>query len=169
MAKVSSPFVRSAYNYDVSSVSDETALCCDDPSLAQQNFAEECDINRIVETFTRTGQIEPTPLPPQFGDFTGIRDFHTALNSVLAAQEAFLELAPAVRSRFNNDPQNLINFLEDPANRDEAVELGLVPADLSPAAARSSPIAKRSDAAGGKSKVSQKPSVEPLEGSEEGD
>lgn len=170
MAKISVPFVRSAYNYDVASVSDETGLRCEDESLAQQNFRDECDINVMIQTFTRNGEVPQPSLPPRFGDFTGVRDFHSALNSVLAAQEAFLGLSPELRSRFGNDPQNLIMFLEDPANKAEAVELGLVvDKDLSTPATRSSPTAKRSDAGVGKSKKDDKSSVEPSVGSEEGE
>lgn len=89
MAKVSAPFVRSPYNYDVMLASDEAGLRCEDESLAQQNFRDECDINTIVRTFTRTGELPNATLPPQFGDFSGVCDFHSALNSVFAAQEAF--------------------------------------------------------------------------------
>lgn len=147
MSKIVPPFVRSPYNYDVKAASDESGLDCQDESLAQQNFKAECDINTIVQTFTRTGDLPIAPLPPQFGDFSGICDFHSALNSVFAAQEAFMGLPAHIRSRFENDPQNLIAFLDDPANREEAVSLGLVQAqDLSTPAAKRAPDA--GDAAG---------------------
>ena len=37
-----------------------------------------------------------------------------------------MALSAEIRSRFGNDPQNLILFLEDPSNRPEAEKLGLV-------------------------------------------
>lgn len=129
MSKVVVPFVRSAYNYDREAVSVETGLLCQDDTLAQQNFRDECDINTIVSTFTRTGDLPEAPLPPQFGDFSDVSDFHSALNQVLAAQEAFLALSPDVRSRFGNDPQQLMNFIADEKNFDEAVTLGLISKD----------------------------------------
>ena len=60
------------------------------------------------------------------GDFSGIGDYHTALNRVIAAQDEFEALPAQIRARFNNDPAELIEFLEDDKNRPEAETLGLV-------------------------------------------
>lgn len=156
MTKISAPFVRSPYNYDAMAVSDETGLLCKDESLAQQHFADECDINRIVDTFTRTGELpNKALLPSNFGDFTDARDFHSALNSVLAAQEAFMSLSPEIRSRFGNDPARLIAFLNDEFNRPEAIKLGLVnPYSAAP------PSAPQNAGAGGVAEPSQKATPE---------
>jgi len=126
MGKVQMPFLRTPYNYDTMAISNETGLKCEDESLAQQNFRDECDINNIMERFGVTGELPNSPLPPQYGDFSGVLDYHSALNAVLAAQDAFNDLPAMVRSRFENDPNQLIRFLEDPNNRDEAVKLGLI-------------------------------------------
>ena len=126
MAKNQVPFLRTPYNYDTMAVSNETGLKCDDVSLAQQNFKDECDINNIMERFGLTGELPSNPLPSQYGDFSGVLDYHSALNAVLAAQDSFLELPAQLRARFDNDPNNLIRFLEDPNNRDDAIALGLV-------------------------------------------
>lgn len=120
------PFVRSAYNYDANQASTDSGLSCMDETLAQQHFREECDINYIVNTFLRTGVVPSVPLVESFGDFSGVTDFHSALNTVLAAQESFMKLDPSLRNRFGNDPAQLIDFVADPANRPEAIRLGLV-------------------------------------------
>ena len=122
------PFLRTPYNYDVDKVSDETGLACPDPSLAQQNFKDETDINFIVRQFGLTGELPGKPLSPQYGDFTGVLDYHSAVNAVLAAQDDFMELPAHMRSRFNNDPAELIDFLSKEENREEATKLGLVAA-----------------------------------------
>jgi phage internal scaffolding protein len=122
------PFLRTPYNYDVDKVSDETGLTCSDPSLAQQNFKEECDINHIVKQFGLTGELPGQTLSPQYGDFTGVLDYHSAVNAVLAAQDEFMELPAQLRSRFENDPAKLIDFLGNEDNREEAIKLGLVAA-----------------------------------------
>jgi phage internal scaffolding protein len=122
------PFLRTPYNYDVDKVSDETGLVCPDPSLAQQNFKDECDINYIVRQFGLTGELPGKPMSPQYGDFTGVLDYHSAINAVLAAQDGFMELPAQMRSRFNNDPAELIDFLSKEENREEATKLGLVAA-----------------------------------------
>jgi len=122
------PFLRTPYNYDVDKVSDETGLTCPEPTLAQQNFKDECDINYIVRQFGLTGELPGKPLSPQYGDFTGVLDYHSAVNAVLAAQDSFMELPAQMRSRFNNDPAELIDFLDNEGNREEAIKLGLVAA-----------------------------------------
>lgn len=128
MAKVSIPFVRSANNYDTMAVSDETGLKCEDPSLAQQSAKEDCDINKILERVARGIMPDVSQRPPQYGDFTSTaNDFHDAMNLVCAAQEAFDQLPAIVRARFGNDPEQLLAFLDDASNREEAVRLGLVP------------------------------------------
>lgn len=123
-------FLRTPYNYDVDLVSDETGLKCEDPSLTQQHMAEECDINYIVERFGVTGQLpEPPAHTPTYGDFTGISDYRQALDAVMAADDAFMALPAKIRARFDNDPALFVDFCSstDPADRSEAIDLGLIP------------------------------------------
>jgi len=120
------PFLRTPYNYDTIAASNESGLHCEDASLAQQQFNEECNINNIMEKFGLTGLIPQNPLTPQYGDFSGIYDYHSALNAVIDANEQFGALPAQIRDRFMNDPANLIDFLENPENRGEAEKLGLV-------------------------------------------
>ena len=118
-------FLRTAHNYDMNQVSDETGLRCDDPSLTQQQFKEEADINTIVDRFLRSGVL-PTPATmPQYVDYEGVFDFQSAMNVVKQADENFMRLDAKVRARFNNSPQEFLEFFADPANTDEAVRLGL--------------------------------------------
>ncbi len=119
-------FLRTPYNYDTDAASNESGLACEEPSLAQQHFKEECDINTILERFNITGMLPQSILSPRYGDFTGIGDYHTALNRVIAAQDEFEALPAPLRARFDNDPAKLIEFLNDESNRPEAEELGLV-------------------------------------------
>ena len=51
-------------------------------------------------------------------------DFQASLEIVRQAQEAFATLPSGTRARFENDPQNFLAFLSDPANQDEAIKLG---------------------------------------------
>ena len=119
------PFVRNPHNYDVDKVSDETGLHCKDPSLTAQEFLEESDINYIADKFMRTGELKQVAQLPTNGDFQGIFDFQTAMNLIVDAKHEFMQLPAKIRSRFNNDPAQLIDFLEDPENDQEAIALGL--------------------------------------------
>lgn len=107
----------------------------DEPSLTIQSAKDECDINLIIERANRG--MAPAFINeriPQFGDFSDVADYQSAFNQVLAAQDQFAELPSKIRARFGNDPAQLLSFLSDASNRDEAIRLGLiVPADSVPA------------------------------------
>lgn len=125
--------LRSAFNYDADEVSLETAFYNADPetgeefpSMTQQSFKDDCDINEIVRRFGITGQLPENLNMPVSGDFTGVSDFHTMANMVAVAGSEFMKLPAQVRERFYNDPGKLIDFLDDPKNRDEADRLGLL-------------------------------------------
>jgi len=120
------PFLRTPYNYDTDAASNESGLHCEDASLAQQHFKDECDINNILRQFNVTGLLPETTISPRYGDFSGITDYHTALNQVIAAENEFMALPATLRARFENDPALLIEFLENPENKNEAIKLGLV-------------------------------------------
>jgi phage internal scaffolding protein len=118
-------FCRSAFNYDRDAVSDESGLSCPDPSLAQQSFREEVDINTIVNRFLKTGVL-PTPNTfPQYVDFEGVFDYQSAMNLVRAADESFMRMDAKVRARFNNSPQEFLEFFANAENLEEAIRLGL--------------------------------------------
>lgn len=130
--KFESPFLRSAYNYDMKAVSDETGLLCEDVSLAQQSAEEESNINTIVKRFGLTGQLPVGVRMPTYDDFTGVFDFQSAANAIALANEAFEEMPAEVRSRFHNNPAEFVDFCSDDRNRAEAERLGLVPVATSP-------------------------------------
>ena len=120
------PFLRSLYNYDRDAASSESGLACDDPTLAQQQFRDEADINTILERFGRTGELIVPVNVPQFGDYTEVTDYHSAMNMVLEAQSAFDALPARIRKEFDNDPGRFVDFVMDESNRDKAIEMGLV-------------------------------------------
>jgi len=122
---VKPPFLRSAFNYDMDKASNEAGLVCLDDSLTQQQFREEADINTIVNRFLKTGVL-PTPNTfPQYVDFEGVFDYQSAMNLVRAADESFMRMDAKVRSRFNNSPQEFLEFFANPENVEEAIRLGL--------------------------------------------
>jgi phage internal scaffolding protein len=116
-------------SYDTDAVSEETALFCPEETMAQQQFAENCDINVIMARFGQGYQIPEGHRMPTYGDFDGIHDYREALDFIREAGESFMELPANIRERFGNDPANLIDFLGDEANRAEAQKLGLLDPD----------------------------------------
>lgn len=97
------------------------------PSATQQHFKDECDINSVLERYRKTGHFNPHIVRKgQYGDFTGFSDFRSALQVVIEAQSSFDALPAHLRKRFGNDPQNLVDFLSDSKNNEEAETLGLI-------------------------------------------
>jgi phage internal scaffolding protein len=117
---------HTTWNYDRDTVSIETGISCPEPSLAQQHCQEDVDINNIIYKYTQTGILPIGSQEPTYGDFSMVNDYHTALTAIKNAQNAFNELPANLRERFANDPANLIDFLNDLNNRQEAEKLGLI-------------------------------------------
>lgn len=121
-------FVRSNWNYDRDLASDFSAVDEFEPSRTQQNFKDQCDINRIVKQYGVTGVVPVTTAQSLPEAFYGVTDYHTSLNMIKAADAAFNGLPAEVRARFKNDPGAFVDFAVDPANLDDMISLGLAPA-----------------------------------------
>lgn len=119
-------FIRGAYAYDRDDASAGAALEFPDPSLTQQQFAEDADINTIVRRFGLTGEMPEAFVMPQSGDFIDATSFEESMQLIVKAREEFMTLPADVRRRFANDPGQLIEFLEDGRNLDDARKLGLL-------------------------------------------
>lgn len=130
--KTPTTFLRTQYNYDHDAASNASGLVCEEPTRAQQHHKDECDINVILERFGKTGQVPVNAISGTYGDFSGVHDYHTAMNALIAAESEFAALPAQIRNKFANDPANLVQFLDNPDNRAEAEKLGLV--NISPTA-----------------------------------
>lgn len=120
------PFLRTQYNYDMNKAGDESGLKCEDPTRTQQQFRDEVNINTIVDRFKLTGEMPQLEKLPSFDDYTGIFDYQTAMNAIIAANRDFASLPAKTRARFENDPNQFVDFFADPTNRAEAERLGLI-------------------------------------------
>ena len=98
----------------------------DEPRLTQQSAKDECDINLIVAKAKQGADLSQQMRTPMFGDFSNLPSYRESLLMVNQARDAFMSLDAEIRKRFANDPALLLDFLNDPKNRDEAVKLGLV-------------------------------------------
>jgi len=115
--------IRSAYSPKTGSV-----LECSGPGLTKQQFKDECDINLIMAKVARGGVVNfRNKHEPQYGDATA-PDFLDAMNTVVQAEEMFMDLPAKLRKRFENDPAQFLAFVDDVANRDEAISIGLISA-----------------------------------------
>jgi len=97
------------------------------PSRTQQQFKDECNINKIMEKYRKTGMVTHLRNGGEgvYADLSQVGDYQDMVHRVMHANEEFLKLPSEIRTRFGNDPQNLVDFLKDPKNTDEAIKLNL--------------------------------------------
>jgi len=130
------PTVRHAYSYRAPVVLHSSGV-----SKTKQSFKDECDINRIMARYAATGTLDfVNRREAQFLDVSDI-DFQNAMQIVTQSREAFMTLPSAVRDRFANDPAQILAFLADESNREEAIKLGLVTKPLDAPAPVADPAA----------------------------
>lgn len=107
------------------------------PSKTMQQFAEDADINVLINRFNDPQRpLHPEALQgpryPMFGDFSQVPDLAQSHDLWIQAEESFASLPVHVRERFGYDPRLFLAFVENPANRDEVKQMfGETPAKVS--------------------------------------
>jgi len=101
--------------------------CSQDPILTEQSHKNDVDINYIVKKHG-IDMIQQTALLKsaeyQFDDVPG-NDFQEAMLLVTKAQQTFDDLPSDIRKKFDNEPAKFLDFVQDPKNTDQMVEMGL--------------------------------------------
>ena len=102
--------VRTPYNYDRDEVSKNTALVCEDESLAQQNMKAETDLNVMIRKY---GVLPAQDVNWKEFDATIIpKDYHELQNMMKEADAAFLSLPGEVRAEADNDPAKFLAMVD---------------------------------------------------------
>ena len=104
------------------------------PSMTQQQFKNDADINNIIAKFEVTGvlvdPLQPATRIPQFGDFSDMPSYQDAQNVLVQARNAFMSLPSDIRERFGNDPARYFDFVQNLKEGGddyvEAVRLGII-------------------------------------------
>lgn len=97
-----------------------------EPSLTRQEFAEECDINTIMERYEKGGAISHVNRhEPRYLDTTLYPGLQASMDLFREAAREFNALPAQVRREFDNDPQKFVDFASDSANVDKLREWGL--------------------------------------------
>ena len=92
----------------------------------EQNHTKQCDVNEIIKKYDQHGLISHVNrLEAKYGDMTG-KDYKESLDLVIKVKREFDELPSNIRKEFSNDPAEYLAFMENPENRDRAIELGLI-------------------------------------------
>lgn len=98
-------------------------------SRTKQSFQFEGDPNTLMKAFGKTGNpdlFKSTTALAQYGDFSEIPDFATALIQVQEVRDEFMRLPSEIRNHVNNSPAEFMELLADPSRHQEMVDLGLV-------------------------------------------
>jgi phage internal scaffolding protein len=96
-------------------------------SLTQQHFQEECDIINIIKRHDRNGIIEHVQRgQARYGDFSEVTDYREALDLVQDANNEFMKIPADIRKQFNNNPGEFLNFVNNPENEEEMIQMGFV-------------------------------------------
>lgn len=112
-----------------------------------QSAKDECDVNQILKRYETTGVLEHTrQFNGQYGDFSEIGDFQSAMQSVQVGREIFDTLPAQMREIFNNDPGNFLDAVVDPDRNQELVELGILEGNLAEASDSDTPASAPADA-----------------------
>lgn len=94
--------------------------------VTEQAHKDMCDVNKIIKRYDKTGLISHvSKIEAKIGDLTG-DDFKAMSDQIIEANNMFDKLPSEIRNRFRNNPEELLRFMEDPNNRDEAISLGLI-------------------------------------------
>jgi len=85
-----------------------------DPALAtQQQFKDECDMNRIVKNAARGLAPRFAQGTPHFADFTEVPDLMGYYQVIERAEIAFMSLPSGLRRELNNDPSRINTLTKD--------------------------------------------------------
>ena len=110
--------MRSAYMQP-----NRSTITCND-GLTEQHHAEECDVNKILATYMKTGQLPQSDPNAQYGDAADY-DFQSMQVQIAQAKSLFEELPEQVKAKFEFEPHRFLAFVEDERNHDELVQMGL--------------------------------------------
>ncbi len=97
---------------------------------AKQAHRDECDINMIMAKFVKTGVMDHQQKHQESYGFATSIELHEALSTVAKANSMFEDLPSSIRTKFHNQPGEFLDFVQDPENTAELVELGLATAKV---------------------------------------
>lgn len=93
----------------------------------EQSHKAEADINNIIKKHG-IDLIQKTALlrsqEYQFDDVTG-NDFQEAMFKVTKAKQTFEKLPSPIRKKFDNNPAMFLDFVQNPENSQQMIEMGL--------------------------------------------
>lgn len=100
-----------------------------EPTMTVQSEKDNCDINVIMNRYATCG----TPLPYRtdgvqavYADVSELGDYMENYQRCKQAEEMFNALPSALRKELDNNPANLIPFIQNEKNKERCYEYGLL-------------------------------------------
>lgn len=94
--------------------------------MTKKSDALRSDISAIMARWIAHGMKPGDDKQLQYGDFSNIADYHTAMNKLTEAQQSFMKLPSHIRKACGNDPGQFLDMVYDPEQRHRLEELGLL-------------------------------------------
>jgi phage internal scaffolding protein len=91
----------------------------------QQQFKDDCDINKILKRYAQTGQAPAVFTQGMYGDFSDVPSYQESCEIVIKAEQQFRSLPSEIRKRFNHSPEEFLAFATNEKNIEEMRSLGL--------------------------------------------
>lgn len=99
----------------------------------KQSMKDECDVNRIIGNYAKTGLLTPVSEDPGiYVDVSEMGDYKEALAQIDRAQSMFGMLPSRIRAKFGNDPATFLDYASDGNNTEDLIEMGLLPPEEPP-------------------------------------
>lgn len=92
----------------------------------KREFKDVVDVNNIVNRYVKHGVMPELRKSGMYADVSKYGDYAECLAKVEKGNELFSSLPSEIRNRFNGNPQEMIDFLNNPENREEMIKLGFL-------------------------------------------
>lgn len=125
--------IRAPYDGLQDEYSAASGIICLEP-MTVQSESQSSDLNFLLRSLRGMDGVPVLGDSEKafYGDVSEMGDFQACLDAVTKAGEAFMAQPAHIRDRFENDAGKFLDFVSDVANRDEAMKLGLIEADVIP-------------------------------------
>jgi phage internal scaffolding protein len=94
--------------------------------LTEQAQKDQCDINLILEDYSRTGFMRHAKQNEGKYDDVSALDFQEAMITVANVKSMFEGLPSEIRKEFGHDPSKFLQYVQDPKNEEELAKRGIL-------------------------------------------
>lgn len=101
------------------------------PSLTEQAHKNQCDIHRIIGKYKKSGLMtHVNAMEGKYADYPNSLDFQLMQVKIATAKSMFETIPSHIRAKFKNDVGQFLDYVTNPENRQEMIELGFKPEHL---------------------------------------